>query len=86
MININKFNDLHGDEPKEPQREWNSQHTVYHFKYKTYPTNTSPLVSDIIGRINHHTIDNGDVEVHPSEFPIEFDSESVPDPDTTLIK
>ena len=39
-----------------------------------------------MGRINHHDIDNGDVEVHTSKFPVEFNSESVPDPDTTLIK
>ena len=39
-----------------------------------------------MGRLNHHVIDNGDVEVHPSEFPVEFNSESVPDSDTTPIK
>ena len=37
-------------------------------------------------RINHYDIDNGDVEVNPSEFPIEFNYEYVPDPDTTTIK
>ena len=31
-------------------------------------------------------IDNYDVEVHPSEFTVEFNSESVPDLDTTPIK
>ena len=36
--------------------------------------------------INHHGIDNIDVEVHPSYFPVEYNSESVPDPDTTSIK
>ena len=44
------------------------------------------MFSAIIGRLNHRSIDNGDVEVHPSEFPVEFNSESVPDPDTTPIK
>ena len=39
-----------------------------------------------MGRLNHHAIDNGDVEVHPSEFPVEFISEFVPDLDTTPIK
>ena len=39
-----------------------------------------------MGRLNHHVIDNGDVEVHPSEFPVDFKSESVPDPETTTIK
>ena len=44
------------------------------------------MFADTMGRLNHHSIDNGDVEVHPSEFPVEFNSESVPDPDTTPIK
>ena len=39
-----------------------------------------------MGILNHHSIDNGDVEFHPSEFPFEPNSESVPDPDTTPIK
>ena len=39
-----------------------------------------------MGRINNHFIHNGDVEVHPSEFPVEFYSELVTDPDTTPIK
>ena len=39
-----------------------------------------------MGIINHHTIDNGDIEVHPSYFPVESNSESVLDLDTTPIK
>ena len=39
-----------------------------------------------MGRLNHHAIDNGDVEFHLSDFPVEFNSESIPDPDTTPIK
>ena len=39
-----------------------------------------------MGRLNPHYIDNGDVEVHPSEFEVEFNSESVPDPYTNPIK
>ena len=39
-----------------------------------------------MGRLNHYAIDNGDVKVPTSEFPFEFKSESVPDPDTPLIK
>ena len=39
-----------------------------------------------MGVINHHAIDNGDVEFHPSEFTVEFNTELVPDPDTTPIK
>ena len=39
-----------------------------------------------MGRLNHHSIGNGDVKVRPSYFPVEFNSESVLDPDTTPIK
>ena len=39
-----------------------------------------------MGRLNHNAIDNGDIEVHPSEFPFEYNPESVPYPDTTPIK
>ena len=39
-----------------------------------------------MGRTNHHAIDNSDVEVHPSDFSVEFNSESDPDLDTTPIK
>ena len=39
-----------------------------------------------MGRINHNTVDNDDVEVHPTEFQFQSNSESVPDPDTTPIK
>ena len=39
-----------------------------------------------MGRLNHHAIDNGDVEFHPSDFPVESNSESFPNPDTTPIK
>ena len=37
-------------------------------------------------RLNHHAIYNSDVEFHPSGFPVEYNSEYVPDPDTTPIK
>ena len=47
---------------------------------------TSPAVSAITRRLNHHVFDNGDVEVHPSYFPAEYNSEYIPDPETTLIK
>ena len=66
--------------------ECNIQPPAAHFKSKTSPPNTIPVVSNVMGRLNYHAIDNGYVEVHPYEFPAEFDSESVPDPDTTSIK
>ena len=39
-----------------------------------------------MGRLNHHAIDNSDVKVHTSDFTVDFNSESVPDPDTSPIK
>ena len=63
---INKSNALHGYEPTEPPIELNSQPTEYHFKSRISPTKTSLVVSAIMGRLNHHAIDNGDVEVFPS--------------------
>ena len=39
-----------------------------------------------MGRLNHHTIDNGDVEVHPLEFPFEYNSEYVQYLDTTMTR
>ena len=39
-----------------------------------------------MGILDHYAIDNGDFEVHPSDLPDEFSSESVPDTDTTPIK
>ena len=84
--NINQFNDLHGEEPNDPPRDCNRQPTAYHLKLSISPTKNSPVVSSIMGRLNHNVIDNGDVEVHPSEFLVESNSESVLDPYTTPIK
>ena len=44
------------------------------------------MVSAITGRLNHRAIDNDDVKIPTSEFPVEYNFESVPDPDTTPIK
>ena len=44
------------------------------------------MVSAITGILNHHAIDIGDVEVHPSEFSVEYNSEYVPYPDIIRIK
>ena len=83
---MNQFNALHGEKPTDPSKEWNIQLTAAHFKSRTSPTKTSTMVSDIMGGLNHHDIDNGNVEVQNSEFPFEYNSESVPDLDTTPIK
>ena len=39
-----------------------------------------------MGRLNNHFVYNGDIEVQPTDFPAESNSESVPDPETALIK
>ena len=38
---------------------------------------TSTVVSDIMGRLNSHTVDNSDVEVYLLEYPSEYTSDSV---------
>ena len=85
-INMNQFNALHGNEPKEPPREWNSQPPAYHFKSSNSHSRTNPVISDIMERLNHHAIDNSDVNISTSEFPVVSNSESVPDPYTSPIK
>ena len=64
----NELNDLHGDEPTDPPREWNSQPPAAHFKTSNSPPNTSTVLSAIIGRLNNHEVDNGDVNCHLSEY------------------
>ena len=83
---MNNFNALHGDEPKEPPREWNSQPTSDQLKCRTSPSRTNPTISSIMRKLNHHAIDNGDVIINTSDVQVESNYESVPDPDTTSIK
>ena len=80
---MNQFNSLHGDEPKEPPRECDSQPPADNFKSRSSPSRTNPVVSDIMGKLNHHAIDNGDIT---SDIPVESSYDSVPDPYTTPIK
>ena len=68
---MNQFNALHGYETNEPPREWNSQPPEAHSKSRTSTTKNSPVVSAIMGRLNHHTIDNGNVKIYTSEYPVE---------------
>ena len=63
--NMNQFNTLYSNESNDPLLECNSQPPEYHFKSRDSPSKTSPVVSAVLGVINHHTIDNVDVEVHP---------------------
>ena len=46
--NMNHFNALHDDEPNELPREWSIQPSAAHFKFMTSPSNTIPVVSDIL--------------------------------------
>ena len=80
---MNQFNALHGEKPKEPPGEWNSQPPTAHFKARSSPSRTNPVVSAIMSKLNHHGIDNGDIT---SDVQVEYSYDSVPDPDTTLIK
>ena len=83
---MNQFNALHGDEPKEPQREWNSQTPAAQLKSRSYTSRTNPVISTITGKLNHHAIDNGDVKISTSDVPVESNYDSVTDPYTTTIK
>ena len=83
---MNKFNALYGDKTTDPPRDCNSQPSVAPFKSSTSHPKTSPVISSIMGRLNNNTIDNGGVNVPNSYFPVEYNSESVPYPDTTKIK
>ena len=65
------FNTPRGEKPTDPPIEWNSETTYVQSKPCTSPTKTGPVILAIIGRLNHHAIDNGDVEVHPSEYTFE---------------
>ena len=66
--NMSQLNALHGDEKKEPPRECIRQPPAFHFKSRTSTPNTSPVVSVIMGKLNHHAIDNGDIKFHTSDF------------------
>ena len=57
-----------------------------HFKSRTSTSLTNPVISAIMRKLNHHAIDNGDVKIPTSEFPVEYNSESFPYTDTILIK
>ena len=80
---MNQFNALHGDELKDPPREWNSQPPAAHFKSRSSPSRTNHVVSAIMGKLDHHSIDNGDIT---SDVPVKSSYDSVPYLDTTPIK
>ena len=82
----NQFNTIHCDKPEEQPREWNSQPPSAHFKSRSSPSINNPVISDIMGKLNHHAIYNSDVKIPTSDVPVESNYDSVPDPDTTPIK
>ena len=83
---MNKFDAIHGDKPKEPANEQNRHPTTAHFKYRTSTSRTNPVISAIMGKLNHHAINNVDVKIPTSDVPVESNYDSVPDPYTTPIK
>ena len=83
---INQFNAIHDDKPNKAPREWNSQPPESRFKSSTSLSRTNPAISDIMWKLNHHAIDNGDVKTHTSDFPVESFCESVTYPYTNPIK
>ena len=70
--NMNQFNALCGYESTDPTIECNIQPPAVHFKSRTSTPIISPLVSAIMELLNNNAIDNGDVEVHPSDFTFEY--------------
>ena len=69
---MNQFNALSGEKLTITTQEWNRKPPAAHFKSSASPSKTSHVVSAIMERINHHAIDIGDVEFHPSEFLVEY--------------
>ena len=67
---MNQLNTLHGDEPTDPLIYWNIQPLAVQLKSRTSPPNNSPVFLSIVGILNHHVVDNGDVEVYLSENPL----------------
>ena len=85
-MKINWFNSIHYGEPTEPPIEWNSQPPSDNFKSHTHPTKNSPEFSDLMVRLNHHEVENGDAEVYTSYYELESTSESVSVPYKNPIK
>ena len=60
---MNQFNALHGDKTKEPPIEWKIQPPSVHFKSRSSPSRTNPVISAIMRKFNYHAIDNDGVKV-----------------------
>ena len=83
---MNQFNAINGEDSTNPPIECNIQPPELHFKPFTCPPKTSPVISAIMGVLNHHAVDNGDVNVYTSDYPLESNSEYVTDLYKTPIK
>ena len=83
---MNQLNALHGNKTTDPPIYWNIQPQAVQFKSRTSPPKSSPVLSAIMDRLNHHAIDNDNFEVHISEYPFESITEYFSDPETTPIK
>ena len=68
---MNQCNAFHGYEPNDPPRECNSQPPTGHFKYRNSTSRTNLVISAIMGKLNHHSIDNGDVKIPTSDVPVD---------------
>ena len=67
---MNQLNRLYGDEPTDPPIYCNILPLAVQLKSRTSPPNKSPVFFAIMGILNHHVVDNGDIEVYSSEYPI----------------
>ena len=62
---MNQFKSINGDEPTDISREWNSQPLAVNFKSWISTSKNSPMILSIMGRLNNHGVDNGDIEIYP---------------------
>ena len=73
-INMNKFNGIHGEEKINHQENVTENLHKFTSNTTTPPQKIIPVVSDIMGRLNHHGVDNSDVKVYTSNYPLESTS------------
>ena len=82
-IKNNQLNEFHGETPHKSPKYCTRTPPAVNFKSQASTSRHSTekrhsdIVSYIIGKLNNYTIDNGDIEVYPSE--------SMPDLDKTPI-
>ena len=66
----NQYNVIHSDKPTDTTRECSSQPSPVHSEYLNSDPKNIHAVWAIMGRLNHHTVDNGDIEVYTSYYPL----------------